>query len=176
LVKASIQNELGRAQGESGDRLSEYELAAAMLGLLVAGHVTTVQFIGEAIYFLITNPPYWELLRRDPTLVRSFVSELHRYDAPLQALARQATADFAIGGRKVSEGDLCFVYLGAAHRDPLAFRDPNTFDMTRDVSKALSFGASIHACIGGTLAINEATNALTSLLSRFHRIELDPQA
>jgi cytochrome P450 len=155
-----------------GDRISSAEVVDLVLLLLVAGHETTVNLIGNGVLALLQAPDQIDLLRRYPDLVRGAVDELLRFDSPVQMTQRIATENLELGGHSVHEGDEIVLVLGAANRDPLIFEEPDRLDLRRDPRRHVAFGGGIHHCLGATLARMEAQVAISGLLRRCARIEL----
>jgi cytochrome P450 len=75
-----------------------------------------------------------------------------------------------VGGKELKRGEQVMLLIGAAHRDPARFTDPDTFDPLRPDNTPLSFGGGIHYCLGQGLARLEAQIAFTQLLERFPEI------
>jgi len=140
--------------------------------LLVAGHETTVNLIGNGVLALLRAPDQMNLLRRSPDLVAGAVDELLRFDSPVQLTQRVATEDLDLVGCHIRAGDEIMLVLGAANRDPLAFTEPNRLDVTRDARRHVAFGGGIHHCLGAALARLEGQVALSALLARFPHFEL----
>lgn len=160
---------------ESGDRLSADELLAMAFLLLVAGHETTVNLIGNGILTLLQHPDEMARLRRDPELIGSAVEEMLRYASPLQmATERYATMEVTVAGVTIPRGALVYVVLAAANRDEAAFRDAARFDVERQPNRHLAFGHGIHYCLGASLARLEGQIAIRALLERFDDIALRP--
>lgn len=158
---------------EAGDRLSADELLAMSFLLLVAGHETTVNLIGNGILTLLQHPEAMERLRRDPALIAAAVEEMLRYASPLQmATERYATTAVEIAGVTIPRGAVVYVVLAAANRDEAAFRDAARFDIDRQPNRHLAFGHGIHYCLGAPLARLEGQIAIRALLERFSRIAL----
>jgi pimeloyl-[acyl-carrier protein] synthase len=155
-----------------GDRISPDEVVDLALLLLVAGHETTVNLIGNGVLALLRAPDQLSLLRRAPDLVAGAVDELLRFDSPVQLTQRVATEDLDLVGCSVRAGDEIMLVLGAANRDPLVFAEPNRLDVTRDARRHVAFGGGIHHCLGAALAQLEGEVALSALLARFPRLEL----
>ena len=155
-----------------GDRISSGEVLSLAVLLLVAGHETTVNLIGNGVLALLRAPDQLAVLRRSPDLVGPAVDELLRFDGPVQITQRIATEDMEVVGCKVRGGDEILLVLGAANRDPAVFAEPQRLDVTRDARRHVGFGGGIHHCLGAVLARMETQIALANLLDRFGRIEL----
>jgi pimeloyl-[acyl-carrier protein] synthase len=155
-----------------GDRISPQEVADLAMLLLIAGHETTVNLIGNSILALLRAPSQLELLRRSPGLIAAAIDELLRFDSPVQLTQRIATEDIDLAGCRVRAGDEIMLILGAANRDPSAFAEPNRLDVTRDARRHVGFGGGIHYCLGASLARLEGQMALSALLARFTHLEL----
>ncbi|WDT89632.1 cytochrome P450 [Streptomyces sp. SCSIO-PteL053] len=147
------------------DRDETVSLAAL---LLVAGHETTTQFIGNAVLALLRHPEAFDRLRRDPDLIPGALDELLRYDSPVSvATFRHSTEELSVGGVDIPAGFPVLIATGAANRDPAVFADPSRLDLDRDAAGHLSFGHGIHRCLGAPLARAEAEIALRALVTRF---------
>jgi cytochrome P450 len=159
---------------DQGDRLNDEEIAGFCLNLLLAGHETTMAFIGTAVYLLLQHPRELARLRDDLSLLPNAIEELLRYEPPVQmAVApRLATEDIEIGGQLIQKGQTVRVVLAAANRDPSQFTCPDQLDISRSDQSHLSFATGIHTCIGAHLARMEAQVALASLFERLPNIRL----
>lgn len=167
LITALIQAE------EAGDQLSEEELYSMVVLLIVAGHETTVNLIGNGTLALLRHPDQLALLKADPTLMPNAVEELLRYDGPVErATLRFAAEDLKLGGQPIRRGEALVVVLGSANRDAAQFNQPDTLDVTRDNSRHLAFGYGVHYCVGAPLARLEGRIALTTLLRRLPNLRL----
>ena len=156
---------------EEGERLSEDELLSLAILLLVAGHETTMNLIGNGMLALFRHPDQLQRLREDPSLTRNAIEEFLRFDPPVQFTARTATADVAVGGRTMHKGDGAFVLIGAANRDPAQFPEPDRLDVARpEANRHLAFSSGIHYCLGAALARVEAQSAIGQLVARFPRL------
>jgi cytochrome P450 len=116
-------SELIRAEDE-GERLTEDELVASCVLLLVSGHETTVGLISNAILALLRHPDQLAALRADPDLAGAAVQETLRYDAPVQLTSRVARGGMQVGGLAAPDGAILMLLLAAAGRDPEVFADP----------------------------------------------------
>lgn len=157
---------------DEGGHLSEAELISTVGLLFGAGHETTRNLIGNGVLALLRNPGELQRLRNDPSLIRSAIEELLRYDSPVQIAGRGARADAVIGGERIAAGEPMMLLVGAANRDPAQFPDPDRLDVGRPDVKMLSFGGGIHFCLGAMLARTEAQIAIGSLLARVPSLEL----
>jgi pimeloyl-[acyl-carrier protein] synthase len=157
---------------EAGDRLSTEELFANVVLLLLAGHETTANLLGNGVLALLRHPEELLRLRRDPSMIESAVEELLRYDSPVQRVSRITNEDVTIGDRTIPTGSLVLALLGAANRDPAHFAGPDRLDLTREDNRHLAFGWGIHFCLGAPLARLEGQIAIGSLLRRMPRLSL----
>jgi len=168
-----LLSELIRAE-DDGQRLSEAELIATCVLLLVAGHETTVGLISNAILALLRHPGQLAALRADPGLAAGAVEETLRYDAPVQLTGRVARGVMQVGGVSAPDGSVLLLLLAATGRDPDAFADPDRFDIRRAPGSHLAFAAGPHFCLGAPLARLEATIALQAFAARVADPELVP--
>lgn len=160
------------AAEEAGDKLNEDELLATCILLLVAGHETTVNLIGNGTLALLRHPGEMRRLRDDPGLIGTAVEELLRFDGPVQRTARIPSEDIVIGGCTIPKGEMVMPFLGAADRDPAQFPDPQRLDLTRADNRHIAFGMGIHFCLGAPLARMEGQIAINMLLKRLPKLAL----
>ena len=137
---------------EAGDVLSETELLTTCILLLIAGHETTVNLIGNGALALLRHPEQLARLRAEPALAERAVEEFLRYDPPVQFTARVALQDTAVGGFDAPAGSAAILLFGAANRDPEVCADPDELDIAREPSRHLAFGHGPHFCLGAPLA------------------------
>src|SRR4051812_1456995 len=133
---------------DEGNKLTEKELLSTLILLLVAGHETTVNLIANGVLAFTRNPDQVRRLRKDPTLARTAVEEVLRYDPPVQFTARVALEDMDMDGTTIEKGAQAIVLLAAANRDPEQFVDPDAFDVGRQDNRHLAFGLGAHFCLG----------------------------
>lgn len=158
---------------ESDGGLSEQELLSMVFLLLITGHETTVNLIGNGMLALLLHPTEQARLRADRSLMPNAIEELLRYDTPVgHATLRYTAEPTAVGGTVIPAGELVMVALGSANRDPARFGSPGDLDIGRETSGHLSFGHGIHYCVGTPLARLEAEIAFGGLLDRFGSITL----
>ncbi|QBD82564.1 cytochrome P450 [Ktedonosporobacter rubrisoli] len=163
---------------EGGVRLGEHEIIFIAFVLLVAGHETTVNLIGNGVLALFTHPDQLHLLQRDPSLIASTVEELLRYSPPVSlAFPRVAGEDIFLHGNVIRKGEKVYISLSAANLDPHQFPRPDVLDITRQKNPHLAFGKGIHFCLGAPLARLEGQIALETVLRRLPQLSLvdDPE-
>ncbi|MFJ5050359.1 MULTISPECIES: cytochrome P450 [unclassified Streptomyces] len=155
------------------DRLSEEELVSLAVLLLVAGHETTTNFLGNATFSLLQHPAELDRLHQNPNDIPAVLDELLRFDSPVStATFRYTTEAITLGGTDIPAGAPVLVSLGAANRDPERFPSPDQLDANRDAAGHLAFGHGIHRCVGAPLAKAEAEIALRAVLTRFPGLRL----
>ncbi|HEU5417511.1 MAG TPA: cytochrome P450 [Streptosporangiaceae bacterium] len=166
-----LLSELIQAEDE-GSRLTEGELIATCILLLVAGHETTVSLISNGILALLRHPDQLAALRADPGLASGAVEETLRYDAPVQFTSRVVRGGLQVGRVSVPDGGMVLLLLAAAGRDPAVYDDPDRFDIRRGPSGHLAFAAGPHFCLGAPLARLEGAIALEAFATRVRAPEL----
>lgn len=158
---------------EAGDRLTEKELYGVVTLLIVAGHETTVNLIGNSFLNLLQHPEQKEKLSRNPELIDGALEESLRFDGPVEfSTSRWALEQFSFAGKDIKRGELVVVALNAANRDQAKFSEAEVFDIEREKSPHLAFGTGIHHCLGAPLARLEGKIAVSRLLERFPDLEL----
>ncbi|MGG4146328.1 cytochrome P450 [Paenibacillus algorifonticola] len=158
---------------ESGDQLTEGELYGVVTLLIIAGHETTVNLIGNGVLALLEHPEQREQLLQHPEYIHGAIEEMLRYNGPVEfSTGRWASEDLEFKGHMMQKNDMVIVALDSANRDPEHFNQPDVFDISRGKSQHLAFGKGIHLCLGAPLARLEGEIAINTLLRRFPRLEL----
>jgi cytochrome P450 len=153
--------------GQVEGRLSAEEVSAQCILILIAGHVTTIDLTANTINALLDHPDQWRALVADPSKVPAAVEESLRYDTAVPFIHRIVRGETLIGGQKMKSGQVVYLGLSAANRDPAVFPDPDVFDLARpNKSEHLSFAGGPHVCLGAGLARRELETALTALVQR----------
>lgn len=161
------------AASEDRDRLTDGELLEMVELLLLAGHETTVNLIGNGTLALLRHPDQLRLLRERPDLLPDAIEEVLRYDGPVErSTFRYTTEAVDVGGVTIPPQSVVCVVLAAADRDPGCFPDPDRLDLARTPNHHLAFGHGIHFCLGAPLARLEGQVAIGSLIAHFPRLEL----
>lgn len=158
---------------ENEDQLSENELISMVFLLIVAGHETTVNLLGNGMLALMQHPDQMKLLRADPALLPTAVEELLRYTAPVSISdERWASEDIPLHGKVIRKGEQVVAALISANADTQQFSDPTKLDITRQENQHLAFGKGIHFCLGAPLARLEGQIAFGTLLRRLPNLHL----
>jgi cytochrome P450 len=158
---------------EDGDRLTQAELVSMSLLLLIAGHDTTVNLIGNGVLALLREPEQLTALRADPSLVPNAVEEFLRFNGPVHvATLRYTVEPIELGGVQIPADQFVMVSLLSANRDGQRFDEPDRLDVTRPTAGHVAFGHGIHHCLGAPLARLEAQIALGHLIERFPELRL----
>lgn len=158
---------------ESGQQLTENELLGVVSLLIIAGHETTVNLIGNGVLALLEHPEQRDLLIQKPEFIHNAVEEMLRYNGPVEfSTSRWALEDVEFRGQNIAKGELVIVALDSANRDTEKFKDADIFDITREKSQHLAFGKGIHLCLGAPLARLEGEIAISTLLARYPEIQL----
>ncbi len=152
---------------DNGEYLTAQEVSSMIFLLIIAGHETTVNLIGNGLLALLENPDQLELFKKNPHVAPSPIEELLRYYSPVEiGTVRWAKHDFTWYEKTIHQDDLIFVSISSANRDPEQFEQPDRLDLTRTKNKHVAFGNGIHYCLGAPLARLEGKIALTALLRR----------
>jgi cytochrome P450 len=178
-----------RAKVDGHSSLSEREILTFSHLLLNAGHITTVNLLGNSIFSLLENPQEFKKLQENKnSLIKPAIEETLRYRSPVQLVIRIANDDVTlseeqeggVGGReiekqeiKIKKGQKIILFLGSANHDESVFTDPERFDITRKNLRHMAFGTGIHFCLGAPLARLEGQIALRILLERFENLQFD---
>ena len=157
-----------------GDRLTEEEVIANSILVMVGGQETTTNLIGNGILTLLRHPDQMERLRKDPSLIPSAVEELLRYESPSQHTARLAHDDVMLGGKLIRKGQTVICVMGAANRDPERFPEPDRLDLGRQDNRHVAFAWANHFCFGAPLARIEGQTAFATVLRRLPDLALEP--
>jgi cytochrome P450 len=159
---------------EDGDVLDEDEVLATVFLMFLAGHVTTVNLVGNGVVALLTHPDQLAKLKADRELAKGVVEETLRYWGPVDFIGRRiAREDVEVGGTVIPTGEQATVSLASSNRDPARFANPDVFDITRaDANRHVAFGKGIHVCLGAPLARVEGQVAFSTLFRRFPELRL----
>jgi cytochrome P450 len=167
LVSALVRAE------EAGDRLTGDELVAMIFLLLVAGHETTLNLIGNGVQALLEHSAEIDRLRADPRLIPSAVEEVLRFASPVETATRRfAREDATLSGITIPQGAITLAVIASANRDGRQYSDPDRLDVRREPNRHVAFGLGPHYCLGAPLARLEGQIALATLLRRSSGLRL----
>lgn len=147
------------------------QLGAAVL-LFGAGFDSPASMVGLGTRLLLEHPRQARLVADEPGIAARAVAEILRYEPPVQLVARTALEPAELAGQPVPAGSMVFGLLGAANRDPAQVKEPEVFDVTREKTSSLSFGAGPHYCLGAYLAGMQGEVLFPRLLRRFPGLRL----
>jgi cytochrome P450 len=170
LTSALMQAEM------EGERLGDADIMAVLFLMIVAGNETTAKLLANAMYWASQNPNEQSRAFGDPEWIEPWIEETLRYDGSSQATARTLTTDVELHGSSLPAGSRVLLLIGSANRDESAFPDADRYDLGRDTSEMVSFGAARHFCLGAPLARLEARVALTQIVERVRAYEIDRAA
>ena len=167
LVDAEITLEDGTVHA-----LDDIERDLFFMLLVVAGNETTRNAITLGTMAFLDHPDQWQLLRDDPSILDTAVDEILRFTSPVSYFRRTVTADTELGGCRLAAGDKVTLWYPSGNRDEAVFDDPHSFDLTRDASLHMAFGAGgAHFCLGANLAKLELRVMFEELAKRLPDIE-----
>jgi cytochrome P450 len=156
------------AQGEKQGVFTRHQVLVNTSLLLLAGHETTINLLCNGTLAFLRHPEQWELLKQDPAgRAKRATEECLRYDAPVKSIQRIASQDVEMRGKMLRKDDRIRWFISSANRDPEAFTNPGTFDITRDPNPHVAFGSGVHHCLGATLARLEGQEVFKALAERF---------
>ncbi|AWN48421.1 cytochrome P450 [Methylobacterium terrae] len=167
---------LATARDPQAGRMSDPDLIATAILLLIAGHETTVNLITNGMLTLLRHPDELARLRADPERAPRVIEELLRYEPPVHFRTRRALAPIPVARTVIPEGAPLVLLFAAGNRDPARFPHPDRFDPDREDNQHFGFGGALHYCVGAPLARIEAEAALTALAARLRapRLAEDP--
>lgn len=146
--------------------IAHTDVLSMLTFMFAVAHSSTVNLIGNTVFTLLKNPDQLAKLKDDPTLLDQTITEVLRYESPVQSISRTAMVHTQIAGTNIKQGDTVHLVIGAGNRDPEIFSDPDHFDIEREQISNLSFGTGIHTCIGLRLARATTATVLTQLLDK----------
>ena len=161
------------AAKKRGAPLSNEEIAANMMTVLMAGSASVVHFFGNLMRALWLHPEQKRAVCANKALIDSAIEETVRWDTSTACFARHLLADVEVAGVRIPEGSRALVFLASANHDERAFEDPSTFNIYRKRVRHLGFGAGPHQCLGSYTAWQVCRTLLEELLPVIGDFEID---
>jgi len=150
------------------------QLVNTLVSLVIAGHETTTQLIGNSLFLLLSQPERWSALCAHPENIPQIIEETLHYDSPVPTFFRTTTREARVGNMTFPANTVLMVVYGSANRDESQFPQADEFDMQRAPNRHLAFGHGIHFCVGAFLARKQGQMALETLSQRFPILRLAP--
>jgi cytochrome P450 len=161
------------AKGEKQGVFTRHEVLVNTSLLLLAGHETTINLLCNGTLSFSRHPDQWALLKQNPAGHAKWATEeCLRYDSPVISIQRIASQDVEMRGKLLRKGDRLRWFISSANRDPEAFANPTTFDITRNPNPHVAFGSGVHHCLGATLARVEGQEVFKALAERFPNLKV----
>jgi cytochrome P450 len=148
------------------------EMVTTLLGVFIAGHETTTNMIGTALYLLLDQPERWQHICAHPADIPLAVEEVLRFDGPVQTFYRTALQKVQVGDITIPEGALLLIVYGSANRDEALFAQADQFNLHRHPNRHMAFGYGEHFCVGAPLGRLEGRIALETLSQRLPHLRL----
>lgn len=159
-----------------GQRMSDEEIVAETLLILVAGDETTRHVLSGGMEQLLRNPDQRDALAADPARIPAAVEEMVRWVSPVKNMCRTVTRDVDFHGTELRAGEKVMLLFEAANFDESVFDNPDQFDVTRNPNPHIAFGLGAHFCLGNQLARLEGRLMFERLLERIPAMELATDA
>jgi cytochrome P450 len=159
-----------------GEHLTDEEIYSFLRLLLPAGVETTYRATGNLLMALLSDRTQFDALYNDRSLFPQAFEEALRWEPPVTVILRRAMCETELAGVRIEEGADVALLLGSANRDDRKYKDPDRYDMFREVRQHVGFGFGVHVCLGMHLARMEARVAINTLFDRLGPFTLDPSA
>lgn len=156
----------------TADGITENEIVANTMLLLLAGHIAVRNLLGNVVWELIQHPAEGAAVRADPGLLPAAIEETLRHEPPVTLIARITTAPLQLREQTVPPGAVVQLSVASANRDPAVYVDPDRFSVARDPRGTMSFGHGPHGCLGARLARDQAQIALGVLFERLGELSV----
>lgn len=173
-----ILTELAQATYPDGSSPDDIDLVKIIMFLFGAGQDTSAKLLGNSIRYLAENPELQETLRKDRSLIPTFIEEMLRLEGSTKLTFRLTTKTTKVGDTVIPAGKRVVIAMAAANRDPRQWENPHEFQLNRKkVMQHVGFGRGIHTCIGAPLARAEVKIILNQFLEQTSAITLaEPKA
>lgn len=173
LVAAKVANPgddlLGRliVKQRENEGVRHREIVELAFLLLGAGHETTASSISLGVAAFLKYPDQREKALSDSGKMFDAIEELQRFFTIAEAAgARVATADVELGGVLIRAGEGVIPLSNLGDRDPVAFKNPDRFDIERGAKTHVAFGYGMHQCLGANMARTQLQIVFETLFRR----------
>ena len=166
LISAIAHSEI------DGTQMTPDQVVGFWLLLLIAGNETSRNALCGSLLAFDDHKDQQALLISDNRLLPSAVEETLRYVSPVMHLRRTATKDTVLAGAKIAKGDKVVFWLPSANRDPEVFKNPHSFDISRDPNEHMAFGFGTQFCLGAHLARLEIAKVLSECFKLMPNYEI----
>ncbi len=156
-----------------GESLSEQDVVSFLFLMSVAGNETTTKLLANALYWGQKNRDQFAKVQNDPGRISDWVEETARFDPSSQILYRVSNSEFTLHDVTIPEGSKVAMLIASANRDQRVIKNPDIYDIDRDLSNTLSFGKGVHFCLGAALARMEGRVCLEELFKVYKDFEVD---
>lgn len=161
------------AHDPSTNNMDPQELLGNVMLLIVGGNDTTRNSISGGVLALNENPDQYQKLMQNPGLIPKMVPEIIRWQSPVAHMARTATEDTELGGKKIKKNDRVCMWYISGNRDEDKITDANKFMIDRDNARQhTAFGFGIHRCVGNRLAEMQLNIIWEEIMKRFPKVEV----
>jgi cytochrome P450 len=165
LISFLITMEIG------GRRLTEHELLANCLSLLLGAVVTTSQAISASLIGLAEangGEGRWPHTMD----IKTAVEEALRWSSPVTHFMRRARHDIEMHDEKIRAGDAITAWIASANRDETVFEQPYVLNLERSPNRHVTFGSGSHLCLGSHLARHMLRESFRQLVTGIESFEL----
>ncbi len=136
------------------------EVVTICFTLMLAGLDTTRSQLGYIFWHLATYPQDRQRLIDEPALIPAAVEEFVRLYSLIIQAGRKVSEDIDFHGCPMKKGDMVWLGVSSANRDPRVFENPDAFVPDRPANPHVAFAAGPHRCLGAHLARSELVIAL----------------
>jgi cytochrome P450 len=129
--------------------------------------------IAGSVWALLTHPDQLELARTGLVPWLQVFEEYVRWISPIGMSPRRIARSWTIRDVGFEIDDRVFLMFGSANRDEKYFTNADRFDIRRDTSKSIAFGAGPHFCAGAWASrAMVADVALPTVFSRLRNVRM----
>ncbi len=125
--------------------------------------------IAGAIWALLVHPEQRTKVLDGAVPWSAVFDEYTRWLSPIGMSPRRIAKPHRLNGIDLEPEEKIFLMFSSANRDEKYFDDPDAFDVTRDTSKSIAFGAGPHFCAGAW--VSKALVAKVALPALFGRLK-----